>query len=176
VVTFSVLEQLAGRKPPLAESLARGWSKVGPLFAAAFLAGIMIISGAVLFVIPGIFLAVRWAVLSPVVVAEGGEDPAERSAQLTAGHGWAIFGVMVLGVVSTITLQAVARLFLLRVLPLAVLGGLKSWIHVTVRLVADIIPDALTLSFSAVLYSVIYYQLRSEKEGIDIEQLTSVFR
>jgi hypothetical protein len=40
----------------------------------------------------------------------------------------------------------------------------------------QIIPSALALSVTAVVYTVIYYQLRSEKEGVDIEQLTSVFR
>jgi hypothetical protein len=38
------------------------------------------------------------------------------------------------------------------------------------------VPSALVLSVSAVVYSVIYCQLRSEKEGLDIEQLTAVFR
>jgi hypothetical protein len=45
-----------------------------------------------------------------------------------------------------------------------------------VTLLSHTLPGALVVSVSAVVYSVIYYQLRSEKEGVDIEQLTAVFR
>jgi hypothetical protein len=40
LVTYSVLEQLRGRKPPFAEALAKGWSRAGLLFAVAFTTGI----------------------------------------------------------------------------------------------------------------------------------------
>jgi hypothetical protein len=109
-------------------------------------------------VIPAIVLSVHWALLSQVVVAEGDVDARERSAQLTAGHRWSIFGLMTLFWVASTGLGAMARR----------LFG-PSLLTVT-------IPSALVLSVSAVVYSVVYYQLRSEKEGVDIEQLTSVFR
>jgi hypothetical protein len=173
LVTYSVLEQLRGRRPPATESLARGLSKAGPLFAAAFLTGIFLFGAALALVVPAIVLAVRWALLSPVVVAEGEVDPRERSAQLTAGHRWAIFGVMILFLVASTVLAAAARLVVGQ--PFTFVPRLQLVDFVS-RLVGGILPSALTLSVSAVLYTVIYYQLRSEKEGIDIEQLTSVFR
>ncbi len=164
LVTYTVLEQLRGRNPSAAESLSHGWSRAGPLFVAAFVTGIFLFGAALAFIIPAIILAVRWSLLAPVVVAEKSVDPRARSAELTAGHRWGIFGLMLLFLVSS-----------------AVLGGILGAIFgrrggVLPTLMAQIIPSALMLSVSAVVYSVMYYQLRSEKEGVDIEQLTSVFR
>jgi len=173
LVTYSVLEQLAGRRPSAGESLARGWSKAGSLFAAALFTGILLFGAAFAFVIPAIILAVRWALLSPVVVAEGAVDPRARSAELTAGHRWAIFGVMVLFMVYSSALAVAARSIVGQ--PLQLVPRLEK-LDIVSRLVGGILPSALTLSISAVLYSVMYYQLRSEKDGIDLEQLTSVFR
>jgi hypothetical protein len=164
LMTYSVLEQLRGRKPPVAEALARGWSRAGPLLAATLFTSMLVVGAALAFVIPALILLVRWALLSPVVVAESGVDPRARSAELTAGHRWAIFGIMVLFLTAAGALELIARL---------TLGRLAG---VVPKLITAIFPGALTFSVSAVLYSVIYYQLRSEKEGIDIEQLTSVFR
>jgi len=157
-VTYSVLEQLRGRKPPFAEALAKGWSRAGLLFFVAFTTGILLFGAAVALVIPAIVLSVHWVLLSQVVVAEGDVDARARSAQLTAGHRWSIFGLMTLFWVVSFGLGTLARrLFGANLLTLT-------------------LPSALVLSVTAVVYSVIYYQLRSEKEGVDIEQLTAVFR
>jgi len=164
LVTYTVLEQLRGRNPSAAESLARGWSKAGPLFVAAFVTGILLFGAALALVIPAIILAVRWSLLAPVVIAEGAANPRARSAELTAGHRWSIFGLMVLFLVGSALLGGI----------FGVIFGRRGGVLAT--LMGQIIPSALALSVTAVVYTVIYYQLRSEKEGIDIEQLTSVFR
>jgi hypothetical protein len=125
----------------------------------------MLFFAALALVIPAIVLSVHWALLSQVVVAEGDvKDPRERSEQLTAGHRWSIFGVMTLFWVASMGLQSLAN---------GLVGNATS-LGLTVLKVS--IPTGLVLSVSAVVYSVVYYQLRSEKEGVDLEQLTSVFR
>jgi hypothetical protein len=159
-----VLEQLRGRVPSAAESFARGWSKAGPLFVAALVTGILLVGAALALFIPAIILAVRWSLLAPVVVAEGAADPRARSAELTAGHRWAIFGVMFVFLIGGMVLGAIFG---------AIFGRSGT---VLSTLLGQTIPSALALSVTAVVYSVMYYQLRSEKEGIDIEQLTAVFR
>ena len=164
LVTYSVLEQLRGRSPSASESIARGWARAGPLFAQAFITGLLLFGAALALVIPAIILAVRWSVLAPVVVAEGAGDPRARSAELTAGHRWAIFGLMFLFLIGGMVLGALSG---------AIFGRSGTILS---ALLGQTIPSALALSVTAVVYSVMYYQLRSEKEGIDIEQLTAVFR
>jgi hypothetical protein len=163
-MTYSVLEQLRGRSPSPAASLRYGASRLGPLLIASIFTGVMIFGAALLFAIPGLILAVRWALVAPVVIAEKGVDPRARSAELTAGHRWGVFGLLLL--------LGLAGLLLVSVLGLA-FGQSPGLVA---QLVGNLIPQALVLSFSAVVYGVIYYLLRSEKEGVDIEQLTSVFR
>lgn len=165
IVAYSVLEQLRGRTPPAVEALARGWSKAGALFAATLFTSCLIAGAALAFIVPGIILAVRWVLLSQVVVAEGEVDPRARSAEITAGHRWAIFGLMVLYVLANVIASVALA---------AVIGRFLS--AGPTKIIGNLVSSTLTLSFSAVLYSVVYYQLRSEKEGIDIEQLTSVFQ
>jgi hypothetical protein len=164
LVTYSVLEQLRGRSPSAAESISRGWERAGPLFAAAFVTGILLFGAALAFVIPAVILAVRWSVFAPVVIAERAADPRARSAELTAGHRWGIFGLILVFFLVSIVLGAT----------FAAIFGSRTGILST--LMGQVVPNALALSVSAVVYSVMYYQLRSEKEGVDIEQLTSVFR
>jgi multisubunit Na+/H+ antiporter MnhC subunit len=163
-MTYSVLEQLRGRSPSPAASISYGASRAGPLLLAAIFTGILIGAAMLLLIIPGIILAVRWALVAPVVIAEKGVDPRARSAELTAGHRWALFGLLVLIGLVGLVLGAVC----------AVIFGQPT--SLVPQLLGQTIPQALVLSYTAVVYGVIYYQLRSEKEGIDIEQLTSVFR
>jgi len=163
-VTYSVLEQLRGRSPAPGASLAYGASRAGPLLLAAIFTAILIFAGFLLLIVPGIILAVRWTLVAPVVIAEKGVDPRARSSELTAGHRGAVFGLLFLTGLIGGVLSGVMRVFV----------GLP--INFVSKLLGQTVPQALVLSFTAVVYSVIYYQLRSEKEGIDIEQLTSVFR
>jgi hypothetical protein len=164
LVTYSVLEQLRGHNPSPAASLAYGASRAGPLLLAALFTSLLIFAASLLLIIPGIILAVRWTLMAPVVIAEKGVDPRARSSELTAGHRWGVFGLLCLVGIAGAIVSGVMRV---------VVGLPLTFVS---KLLGQTIPQALVLSFTAAVYGVIYYQLRSEKEGIDIEQLTSVFR
>ncbi len=164
LVTYSVLEQLRGRAPSPAASISYGLSRAGPLLIAAIFTGILIAGAMLLLVIPGIILAVRWSLMAPVVIAEKGVDPRARSAELTAGHRWALFALLILMGIAGAILGGVTQIFV---------GPPTTFLS---QLLGQTLPQGFVLSFTAVVYGVIYYQLRSEKEGVDIEQLTSVFR
>lgn len=163
-VTYSVLEQLRGRNPAPGAALAYGASRAGPLILAAIFTTILIFGASLFLIIPGIYFAVPWSLIAPVVIAEKGVDPRARSAELTAGHRWGLFGLLILIGIAGGILSGLMRLIV--GLPLDFVS----------KLVGQTIPQALVLSFTAAVYGVIYYQLRSEKEGVDLEQLTSVFR
>lgn len=63
-------------------------------FAAGLFTGIAIILGFVLLIIPGVYLLVRWFVVVPVIMAEGGGvlAAARSSAQYVKGYFWSILG------------------------------------------------------------------------------------
>jgi uncharacterized membrane protein len=144
--------------------LAVGFSRLGPLVGASIVTGILIWLWSLLLIVPGVIRAVRWILVAPVVIMEreDADSARARSETLTAGHRWGIFGLLLVLVVINLVLGAVAG---------AVFGvtGMLSFF------VTKVLVVAVTNSFQAALYGVMYYQLRSEKEGIDIEQLAAVF-
>lgn len=166
---------LNGRKASFSSCLATGLRVFFPMIGIAFLVGWGIVLGLVLLIVPGIMLAMRWIVAVPVRVAEGPGilNAMGRSADLTRGHRWAIFGLVVIFFVAQLMLQGAIAPFSAGMgytagggSPLAALGvseGL-SWI-----------VSAIIAMFTAVGIASIYYELRSIKEGIGPEQLAAVF-
>jgi hypothetical protein len=84
--------RMEGRRLGYRAAMGAGLRCWGRLFGAWFLAGFFILLGLVALVIPGLVLAVRYALIDPVVVLEG-EGPAAartRSAELVRGRGWQV--------------------------------------------------------------------------------------
>ena len=97
-----ILHVVAGRarggRVAYPEALAAGFRSWGRLFAARWVAGLLILLGLIALVVPGIILLLRYALLDPVVVLEGakGADARRRSAELAKGRRWQIIGAAVL--------------------------------------------------------------------------------
>ena len=71
---------------------------VGTLILAGILAGIGIAIGFVLIIVPGLILLTIWSVIAPSIVVEdkGVFESFGRSRELVRGHGWQVFGAIVL--------------------------------------------------------------------------------
>src|SRR5947209_8167387 len=80
----------------VADLYRRSWSRLRPLVAVSILTGIGVGLGVLLFVVPGIMLAIRWALVAPIVMLEGQGARAamRRSRELVRGHRWAVFRVL----------------------------------------------------------------------------------
>ena len=67
--------------------------------AAEIIAGIGIVAGLFFFVIPGVYLLVRWAAVAQTAAVEHTDWPTalSRSMQLTRGQSWRVFGVLLIG-------------------------------------------------------------------------------
>jgi predicted outer membrane lipoprotein len=141
-----------GRRDHSVGSLFRSVAPViGMLIGAGLLAGIATFFGFILLIVPGLFLLTIWAVVAPVVVIErpGVLPSLSRSRELVRGHGWQVFGVIVV-------------LFLLQI----VLGGIVGAIFVGVsdnlvgRGVADLIVRVLVGPLSALAAAIMYFELK----------------
>ena len=109
-------------------------------------------------------LFVRWSIALPACVVEGlgVVDSLGRSARLTKGHRWKIFGIILL--VCTPLPAATAML-----------GAAMSFFGPAFQYLGQfILGVAWITGFSSVL-TVIYHDLRVAKEGVDIGQIASVF-
>jgi hypothetical protein len=163
--TYAVVERLRGRKVDLRRTLSVGFANYGPLLSTSITTGLMVGLAALLCLVPGVILWLRWMLCIPVVVVEGmrGNAARNRSEALTVGHREGLFGMLVLlTLLSTVLGGVVGYAF----------GRNDSLLH---RFLARVVLDSLLTTFTAVLYAVTYFQLRSEKEGLDINQLAAVF-
>lgn len=80
------------------EAITVGFRNWGRLWWAQFVAGIFISLGFIALIVPGILLAIRYALIESVVILEGADasESRKRSSEITAGKGWQIFGAYAL--------------------------------------------------------------------------------
>jgi hypothetical protein len=138
----------------VSETVSAAVPYLWPVAVASILAGIGITIGLVLLIVPGLILITIWAVIIPVIVLERSGPLASfgRSQELVRGHGWHVFGTLVLVFVIMIVVNIVlAAIF--AVLPLLWRNGLSA-----------IITGTLIAPYLALVVTLIYYRL-SGAEG-----------
>jgi hypothetical protein len=131
------------------ETVSAGLRDIWPVAAASILAGIGIAIGLVLVIVPGLWLITIWAVIIPVIVVErsGALASFGRSRQLVRGHGWHVFGTLVLVFIIEIVVDLVLSL-VFSALPHVWRSGLST-----------IISGTLIAPFIALAVTLIYYRL-----------------
>jgi hypothetical protein len=85
---------------------------LGTLILAGILAGIGVTIGFILVIIPGLILLTIWSVISPAIVVEdrGVFEAFGRSRELVRGHGWPVFGAIVLTFLIIVVVGIIASL------------------------------------------------------------------
>ena len=121
------------------------WSVAG----ASILAGLAITVGLFLLIVPGLWLITIWAVIIPAIVIEraGAIDSFGRSRRLVKGHGWHVFGTLVLVFIIQLVVSIVLSLIFLK-LPMVWRNGLSTFIS-----------GVLISPFIALVVTLIYYRL-----------------
>ena len=92
----AVIEIGEGRRPRIGPVALRGLGVLAVVVAAEIVAGVLIGLGFIALIVPGIILSLRWSVVAQTAAVdhEGWMPALRRSAQLTAGHYWHIFRVL----------------------------------------------------------------------------------
>jgi hypothetical protein len=158
---YGAFQQMRGQSFTISQSLAVGLRRTLPVFAVALSGGLLTGLAAILLLVPGLILLCMFYVAVPACVIEKiGVAALSRSGALTQGHRWQIFGqVMLVTVVA-----AIVQFALMRFGGDGILTKLLNFAWLVVN-----------TSFVAVLHAVTYHDLRVAKEGIDIDNLVSVF-
>jgi hypothetical protein len=148
-----------GRRPRLAQVARRGAMVLPVVAAAEIVSGIGIFLGSIALVVPGILLAVRWAVVAQAAAleGEGWTDALRSSRRLTTGHGWHVLGLLLV----TGALNA-AVLVGARAIPLGSSTGAGS-------VAVGTTVETLVASFSALTLALLYFDLQARREAAAAE-------
>ena len=165
VVLYGAFDDMRRRPVNMAELIKVGLRRFFPVLGVAIFVPVLTTLAGVALIFPGFMVATMLFVAMPACVVEqlGPIKAMGRSARLTKGHRWKIFGIwfavlLVGGIAQSMLQTAAARV-----------GG--SLAAVLVALLWGAVYGA----FSAVLAVVTYHDLRVAKEGVDTDQIASVF-
>jgi uncharacterized membrane protein len=164
-ILYGAFQEMRRRPVSLMESLAKGLTRFLPVIGVSICLAFGIMIGFILLIVPGIIFWIMWSVATPVCVVErrGPISSMSRSQELTKGYRWAIFGVILLVTIAGGIVQKGLEMLLM-----ATVGGVPAVVVLWVW-------QALFVLFEAILVIVIYHDLRVAKEGVDVEQIASVF-
>jgi len=165
VIVHAAFDDMRSRPINMTESFKTGLRRFFPVLGVAICVPILAgLAGLALF-FPAFIVLTMLFVSAPVCVVErlGPFKSMGRSARLTKGNRWKIFGLWF----ATFLVQAMVQSTLTG-LPNARGGSLLG-------MPALVIWGAVYGAFSAVLAVVTYNDLRVAKEGIDTDQIASVF-
>jgi hypothetical protein len=122
------------------------WTLIG----AGILAGLGIALGLVLLIVPGLILLTWWCLIVPVIVLEGKRvgESLGRSRELVRGHGWTVFGVVIISFVSSAIASGLIQ---------AIFSGLSPFLRYWI---GGTIANAIVDPFVAVALTLMYFHLR----------------
>jgi hypothetical protein len=175
-VVHIAVRDLNSQPASIGDAISTGLRHVIPLILIAIVSTIGIAIGLVLLIVPGIILGMMWAVSVPARVVErtGIFESLGRSSDLTKGHRWAIFGLVVAYVLLSVALSLALLPIQAQVMMAVVQGTGPSTTFYLFFGVSTVITMIQSVIASAGI-AAIYYELRVVKEGIGPEALAAVF-
>jgi hypothetical protein len=165
IVLYGAFQDMRGRPVNLVESLQVGFARFFPIIGLAIVAYFLITLASMLLIVPGLILLTMWFVATPACVVErlGPIRSMRRSSQLTKGHRWKVFGLILLvAVLGSIIIGVINLGFELMAGPIG-------------ALIAGVVLNGIWGAFYAIAVVVTYHDLRVAKEGSNIEQIAAVF-
>ena len=172
-IIFGAASYFNGRPATFSDCLNAGARRCLPLIGLFIVMGFAVLFGILFFIVPGIMMAIAWVAATPVLVVErtGVFAALGRSADLTRGRRWPIFGLVILssfaiGIIQNIIIGVVGGLFSVGA---SRMGQLTAQLPVSAMI--GVAASVLTSTGIAALY----YELRSTREGIGPEALAAVF-
>jgi hypothetical protein len=138
----------------MGQTFARAQQHIGTLAVAGILAGLAIVVGLILLIVPGLYLMTIWSLLIPVIVLERRRvmDAFGRSRELVSGNGWNVFGVIVISILILIAVSIVVRILTFW------LGGDFG------EFVRNVVTNTIGLPFLALALTNMYFRLLALRE------------
>jgi hypothetical protein len=168
-IYYGTYQALTGQGFPVVAALRRAVVRFFPVIAVSLIFGLGVLVASLFLIVPGIILALAWMVAFQACVVEelGPLKSLSRSAALTKGHRWKIFGTVILAFIGTLISFGVifAAIF-------AAIYALHSGVAFAI---GQFLLQVLLLSLASIFPAVVYYELRLAKEGVGAEKIAVVF-
>jgi hypothetical protein len=161
----AVFQSMRGQPINILDSIRHGLARFFPIIGMSILMGLGIGAGMILLIVPGIMFYMMWYVALPACVVErlGPAASLGRSAGLTKGSRWKIFGLVVLvAIVGSIINMTANAVFLLAHNKIVFTAG-------------EYALQTVIFAIQSIIALVLYHDLRVAKEGIDTDRIASVF-
>jgi hypothetical protein len=158
---IAVLQALSnGARPRFRQSGQMALDVFPQLFLSVLLAGLAVATGLLLFIVPGIYIAVRLLFVPQSVVVDGkrGPDALRASWALTKDRWWRVF------LVAGLANLAVILGGLVLLLPAELVAN--SVDRQAVALAAMILTEALTAPYVALVSTLLFYDLRTRSPAM----------
>lgn len=166
----AVAETYLGRKTTWRESLLFAARRFHSILLIVILGGALTVVGFVFCVIPGVYLAVAFAVALPVLMSEGqrGRHALGRSRALIRGRWWkTALTLLVAGLLAGILSGVVSG----AVTALAIFNSNDPVALFFIAAVGGTAGAVVSTPFSAAYHTVLYFDLRVRKEAFDLRLL-----
>lgn len=159
MIIYALLDLGEGRVPSVRRAIQSGLDVFAPLFLAVVLAGLGIAAGFAFFIVPGLFLLVRWYFVPEAVVVEKlrGGAALQRSWDLVKGDNWRVFGILL---VASLAIGAGTGVLQQLFLALADSSG-----RAVFQLIGTIVTQSLAAPATATIGALLYFDLRARREA-----------
>ena len=149
----------------IGELYRSSWSRLRSMLAVSILMGIGVGLGLMLLIVPGVLLAIRWAVAVPVVMLEGigARAAMRRSQELVRGHRKGVFVVLANVWIRTLVAWIAFGFLIAALASGASHTGLAVWF-------GGVLAAALVTPYAAHALNVVYYRLTEPGQPIIPEE------
>ena len=139
----------------IGQTLSAAWQVIWPVAGVSILAGLAIVVGLLLLIVPGLFLITIWAVIVPCIVIERARvfSSFGRSQGLVRGNGWNVFGILVITFLILFAAQLIVGL---------ILSALSQALSTAI---STVVTGALVAPFQALVVTTIYFRLIGVESG-----------
>jgi hypothetical protein len=160
-----------GHQPSIGDSLRFAGKRLHSLVWLSIIYVLILLVGFVLLIVPGIYLMVALSVAVPVLIFEGskGRMALERSRALVKDRWWPTFGTYALGL---LLLPFLIGLALGLIFNLIVPSEMSVTTFLFLRGTQEALIDLIAAPLQAAVLTVVYFDLRVRKEGLDRQLLT----
>jgi len=165
----AVADAYLGVEPDWRRSLRFALRRLGGLIGVAFIGFFVLVLAFLALIVPGIWLAVAYSVAVPALLLErvGPVAALRRSFRLVRGRWWPTAGALIVGYLLIGIIGALVQ-GVITVVP-SLLAEDNTLVAALGAVVGGTAGAALTTPYPAAVVTLVYFDLRVRKEGLDLQ-------